>query len=304
MLVDKGQLLSLNNRLIESNQILEQGLALALQSGDSEQAYRANRFLGYNLQNAGENEPAVIAFRRALELSTQTLGPTHRNTLTTAGNLVVSLGRLQRWDEAEQTIQDALAAAQSIRHRGATPDIVIAQLRDSYANLLWQQDRLDECIVEARLSLEIYQRMAAQGSTQGFNPSWRVATCAYQGGQLDLAFDYATQALGYAENGAPMGVINALRMLTAVAARRDELAIAADYLARADAALAQTEVANPNVLTAMHLTRALLAARSGDPAAARVHLAQADDSIKPPGQYAGWLQQEHADVVAMIEAAD
>ncbi len=304
ILVDRGQLLSLDGKLIEANTILEQALVLALQSGDSEQAYRANRFLGYNLQNAGENELAVSAFTHALELATQTLGPAHRNTLTTAGNLAVSLGRLQRWDEADATIKNALVAAESIRHRGATPDIVIAQLRDSYANLLWQQDRLDECIVEARLSLEIYQRMAAQGSTQGFNPSWRVATCAYQGGQLDLAFDYATQALGFAENGAPMGVINALRMLAAVAARRDELALAADYLARADAALAKTEVANPNVLTALHLTRALLAVRSGDVAAARAHLAQAEDSVKPPGQYAGWLQQEHADVVAMIEAAD
>jgi serine/threonine-protein kinase len=304
ILVDRGQLLSLDGKLIEANPILEQALALALQSGDSEQAYRANRFLGYNLQNAGENERAVSAFTRALELATQTLGPSHRNTLTTAGNLAVSLGRLQRWDEADATIKTALVAAESIRHRGATADIVIAQLRDSYANLLWQQDRLDECIVQARLSLEIYQRMAAQGSTQGFNPSWRVATCAYQGGQLDLAFDYATQALGYAENGAPMGVINALRMLAAVAARRDELALAADYLARADAALAKTEVANPNVLAALHLTRALLAVRSGDVAAARAHLAQADDSVKPPGQYAGWLLQEHADVMAMIGAMD
>ncbi|MBK9657106.1 MAG: tetratricopeptide repeat protein, partial [Rhodanobacteraceae bacterium] len=297
ILVDRGQLLSLDGKLIEANPILEQALVLALQSGDSEQAYRANRFLGYNLQNAGENERAVSAFTRALDLATQTLGPTHRNTLTTAGNLAVSLGRLQRWDEADATIKNALAAAESIRHRGATADIVIAQLRDSYANLLWQQDRLDECIVQARLSLEIYQRMAAQGSTQGFNPSWRVAACAYQGGQLDLAFDYATQALGYAENGVPMGVINALRMLAAVAARRDELALAADYLARADAALAKTEVANPNVLTALHLTRALLAVRSGDPAAALAHLAQADDSVKPPGQYEDWLQQEHADIL-------
>jgi tetratricopeptide (TPR) repeat protein len=304
VLVDKGQLLSLNNKLIESNQILEQALALAVQSGDAEQQYRANRFLGYNLQNAGENERAVTVFKRALELSAQTLGPTHRSTLTTAGNLVVSLGRLQRWDEAEQTIQEALAAAESIRHRGATPDIVIAQLRDSYATLLWQQDRFDECIVEARLALEIYQRMASEGSSQGFNPSWRVATCAYQDGQLELAFDYATQALRYAENGAPVGVINALRMLTAIAARRDQLDAAADYLARADATLVQTEVANPNVFTALHLTRALLAARSGDAVAARAHLAQADNSVKPPGRYEGWLQQEHADVVALIEAAD
>lgn len=303
VLVDKGQLLSLNGKLIEANGLFEQALTLAVQSGSTEQEYRASRMLGNNAQVAGELERAIELLSRALRLSTQSLGPTHRSTLTTAGGLAIAQARLQRWAEAEKTITDALAAAEAIRHRGATPDIVIAQLRDNYADVLWQQNRFDECMKQSGTSLEIYQRMAPATSSQGFNPSWRIATCAYQKGDLERAFKHATLALHYAENGVPVGVVNALRMLAAISARRDQADAAADYLARADAALAKTEVANPNVFTALHLTRALLAIRKGDVAAANTHLTDADASVKPPGSYMGWLQQERDEIAAMVKAA-
>jgi hypothetical protein len=231
------------------------------------------------------------------------LGPAHRNTLTTAGGLGMVQAKLGRLKEAETTILDAVHAAETIRHRDAGAEIVIAQLRDNYSAVLWNQNRFSECIDQALQSLDIYQRMAAANSSQGFNPSWRVASCSYQSGKLDQAFDYALKSLDYAKNGVPMGGINSLRMLAAVSARRDDLAKATDYLAQADAAVSRTEVSNPNILTALHLTRALVAIRSGDVNAAQTHVQTADASVKPPGNYAGWLRQERDDVVEMIRAA-
>ena len=300
ILVDQGQLLSLNGKLVEANALLESGLALAVQSNSLEQQYRASRFLGGNFQVANDDLRAATLLERAHELATQTLGPSHRSTLTTAGMLAVSQAKLQRWEDADASIHGALAAAESVRHRGATPDIVIAQLRDSYADILWRQRRFSDCIAETTQSLAIYQRMASASSSQGFGPSWRAATCAYQDGQLDLAFEQATHALRYAENGVPVGVINALRMLAAISARRDEVGPAAEYLARAELALAETEVASKTVYTAMYLTRALLAIRGKNAKSARAHLAQADASIRESGVNADWLYQERAEIVAMI----
>ncbi len=303
ILVEQGELLALDARWDESNQLLERGLALAERSGAREQQYRANRFLGNNFQAANDNERAVVMLEKALQLASQALGPTHRNTLTTAGGLGMVQAKLGRWKEAEATILEALRASESIRHRDAGAEIVVAQLRDNYSAILWNQNRFAECIDQALSSLEIYQRMTAANSSQGFNPAWRVATCAYQSKDLDRAFDYALKSLDYARNGVPMGGINSLRMLAAVSARRDDLAKARLYLDEADAAVARTQVSNPNILTALHLTRALLAARSGEAESARAHLATADASVVPAGKYAAWLQQERDEIIAMIPAA-
>jgi tetratricopeptide (TPR) repeat protein len=302
--VDRGQLLSLNGKLNEANGEYERALALAVQSGSAEQEYRASRLLGNNVAIAGDDQRAVQLLTRALELARRTLGPTHRSTLTTTGNLATTQARLKQWTEAEATITGALAATQDIRHRGATPDIIIAQLRDDYASVLWQQGRLDECMEQSGQALAIYERMVSPKSSQGFNPSWRVAVCAYQAGQMDIAFAHAEKALRFAQNGVPVGVINALRMLGAVSARRDQLSAAADYLKRADAALATTEVAGKSVYPALQLAHALLAIRSGDRAGAQAYLQQADDSIAKAELKAAWLDQERADVAAMIAAAD
>jgi tetratricopeptide (TPR) repeat protein len=303
ILVEQGELLALDARWDESNRMLERGLALAERSGSVEQQYRANRFLGNNFQAANDNERAVVRLEKALQLASQALGPTHRNTLTTAGGLGMVQAKLGRLKEAEATILDALRASETIRHRDAGAEIVVAQLRDNYSAILWNQNRLAECIDQALLSLEIYQRMTAANSSQGFNSAWRVATCAYQSKDLDRAFDYALKSLAYARNGVPMGSINSLRMLAAVSARRDDLTDARRYLDEADAAVARTQVSNPNILTALHLTRALLAARSGEVDAARAHLATADASVVPAGKYAAWLQQERDEIEAMIPAA-
>lgn len=301
VLVDRGQLLSLSDRLTEANLLFEQARTLAIAAGALEQEYRATRMLAANLQQAGDDARAVTLFTRALELARQTLGPTHRSTLTASGLLAMSLARLERFDEAERTAEEALHAAESIRYRGSGPEIVLAQLRDSYANVLWQHGRLTECIDQAGKSLAIYRRVAEPNSTQGFNPSWRVATCAYQLGDLEPTRIHAEAALGYAENGSPVGKINALRMLAAVAVHSGQIEAARDYLQRADTALASTEVASPTVFSAMFLTHALFAAKTGDAATARAQLAEADRSIEQSGQNPLWLRQERESVAALVE---
>lgn len=78
---------------------------------------------------------------------------------------------------------------------------------------------------------------------------------------------------------------------------RDERDASWRWLESADRAGAGIVDENPGRDPSQHLVR------SGDVAAARTHLAAADDSVNPPGKYEGWLQQEHTDIVAMIEAA-
>jgi len=303
ILVDRGQLLSLGDRLGEANAYFEQALSLARSSEAIEQEYRANRMLGGNLLNAGEFQRAVALQQRALELARQTLGPSHRSTLTTAGGLSMTLARLQRWDEAEETIRAALTAAESIRHRGAAADIVIAQLSDNYANVLWQQGRFGECMEQSYRALEIYRRTAAANSSQGFNPSWRLATCAYQSGDLAQAQANAEIALGYAENRVPVGEVNALRMLAATAARLGELQQASSWLQRAEEKFGRIDLQNPTVFPALLLTKALLAARRGEAESARNHLQEADELIARSPHRPDWLMQERGEVAALVEAA-
>ncbi len=302
-MIERAQILALNAGLAEANQLLERALGLAVATGSRLQEYRANRFLGGNLQAAGDHARALQHLQRAHELAVEVHGESHRSTLTTAGGLAISQERLGHVDAADATIARALAAAESVRLRGGNPDIVIAQLLDSHATMLWQQQRLDECRTQAGRALAIYQRVAAPGSSQGYNPSWRVATCAYQAGQLDDAEQHARLALEFARRGAPIGVVNALRMLASVAARRGQVPEAQQLLADAEAAFASTEITNPTVRPALDLAHALTAHRAGEVEQVRERLARVEavvQTLTSPGSYPQWLRVEYEAVKALV----
>jgi serine/threonine-protein kinase len=298
LLNERAQVRSLEGRFGEANAYLESAQAFATRGDAADQAYRATRQHAFNLLTATDFAAAAERFQRALELGKSVHGPTHRSTLTTAGGLAMTLDRLGRSDEAEALLHESIEAARSIRDKGGEPQITIAELRDNLATLYFQHARLDECIVEARAALETYARETPD-STRGYNPSWRVASCAYMRRDLDLAAGHAELALSYARKGVPVGVINAERMLAAVRARRGELDAAAGHLRRADEALAATEVANPSVHTAVLLTHALLAAKRGgrEEAAARLDAAESRMQAITPAR---WLAHEHADVAALV----
>ncbi|MCU0754664.1 MAG: protein kinase [Xanthomonadales bacterium] len=305
-LIERAQILALGAGLTEANQLLEQALALAVATGSRRQEYRANRFLGGNIQAAGDHARALVHLQRAHELAVEVHGESHRSTLTMAGSLAISQERLGKIAEADATIERALAAAESVRLRGGNPDIVIAQLLDSHATMLWQQQRFDECRTQAGRSLAIYQRVAAPGSSQGFNPSWRVATCAYQAGDLDAAEQHARLALDFAQRGAPVGVVNALRMLTSIAAQSGRLAEAEDLLLRAEAAFASTEIANPTARLALDLAHVRTALAQGQSDRARERLVRVEEGIgrlTAPGAYPPWLRQEFEAVKALLPAS-
>lgn len=303
--IERAQIYALDARLGEANQLLERALALAIATGSRLQEYRANRYLGLNIQVAAEHARALPHLQRAHALSMQLHGEGHRSTLTMAGALAVTQSRLGQNAEADATIEAALAAAESVRLRGGSPDIVIAQLLDNHAMMLWQQHRLADCRERAGRALAIYQRVAAPGSSQGFNPSWRVATCAYQEGLLDEAEAHATLALDYAGKGAPVGVINALRMLASIAARQGRGAEAERLLDRAEAAYASTEIANPTVRPALDLAQALTAHTRGQSERARERLARVDaaaEALRARNNYPDWLRLEHEAVTARVGA--
>lgn len=300
LLTDRGQLRSLDGKLAESNQLLEQASALAQRSGAREHEYRSTRMLGFNLIVADDTSGAAAYLQRALSLSTEVHGPTHRSTLTTAGGLAMMLDRLGRSAEAEALLRQSIDAATRVRVRDDEPQIVVAELRDSLATIFFQQGRLDECVAEARTALEINRREAPE-TTRAFGSAWRAASCAYMQGQLDATAEYAQSALEVARRGVPVGVINSERMLAAVAARRGELDLAAGHLQRAEAALAKAEVPNPNVKTSLLLTHALLAAKRGDAANAQANLNAADERMQS-GTPPRFLTQEYAEVAAMVAA--
>ncbi len=303
VLIDMGQLLSLNGRLAEANVLLEQALALAQSSGDGEQVYRAYRFLAGNAQGVNQSDRAEAWLGQAHAAATESLGPGHRSTLTVAGQWAVALGRLKRFAEAELLLEQSLEAARAVKHRDGGAEVVIAQLLDNHATLLWEQGRFKPCIEQARAAVEIYQRLAASGSTQAFNPSWRSAACAYQDNNWDLAETYARDALAFAEHGVPVGKVNGWRMLAAVAAQRGQLDESRAFLDRAQALAGKTEIANQSVFVALHLTEALWAVKAGREAAAENAFAEADSMIKSLGITAPWVLQEQAVVAKLLDPA-
>lgn len=301
VLADRAQLLALDGKIKEANRDLEQALPLARSVGLGEQEYRILRFLGGNAQTAGEDARAVELLEQAHDVALKALGEGHRSTLTTAGLLAIAQARVQRWQEADATIATALKAAKAIQHRQGGAEIVTAQLLDNHAALLRQQGRFDECIERSAASLEIYQRLAEPGSSQGFNPSWGAAACAYQKGDWAQAQHYGEIALHYGELGAPVGFVNAMRLLAAVNARTGKLAESRAWLDRANAQLEHTEIANASVFSALWLTEALWHSASGDTESARRFLAKADEHIRSSGLNPGWLQQERDSVASAIK---
>ncbi|MBK8069145.1 MAG: serine/threonine protein kinase [Rhodanobacteraceae bacterium] len=300
VLVDRGQLRKMDERLDESNALLQQALELARAAGSREQEYRATRMLGFNQLTSNQAAEAAAQLQRALDLAGEIYGPTHRSTLTSAGGLAMAMDRVGRGAEAEALLQRSLAAATEVQLRGPEAEIVVAELRDNLATLHFQQGRLDECIKTARPVFDTYRRLAPD-TTRSFNPAWRLASCAYQAGQLDLASEYAGHALHYARIGAPMGVINAERMLAAVAARRGQVEQAATHLQRAEEAYAATSVSNANIYTALLLAHALHAVARKDQATAQEKLDAAAERIgsaTPPP----WLAQERDEVSALVAA--
>jgi serine/threonine-protein kinase len=300
LLVERGEIRSLEGQLTEANHHMEAVLALGPYGDRREHEFSANRQLAFNLFASKDYPAAAERFQRALALGREVHGDTHRSTLTTAGGYAMVLERLGRADEAETLLRQSIAAAEGIRAKGGEPQIAVAVLRDNLATVLFQQARLEECMVEARAALEVYQREAPD-TTRGYNPSWRIASCAYMLHQFDVAGAHAGMALQFASKGIPVGIINSERMLAAVAARLGDHERAAQHLARADTALARTEMASVDVGTAVLLTHALLAATRGDreEAVARLGAAEARmQSATPPR----WLAQERAEVAALVAA--
>lgn len=302
-MVERAQILALNAGLAEANQLLERALALAIRSGSRLQEYRAHRYLGNNIQSAGNHAGALPHLQQAHALAVDLYGEGHRSSLTVAGSLAISQARLGMNAEADASIASALASAETVRLRGGNPDIVIAQLLDNHAMILWQQQRLDECQAQAGRALAIYRRAAAPGSSQGYNPSWRVATCAYQAGRLDEAAAHATLALDFAGKGAPVGVINALRMLASIAVQTGRIAEAEALLSRAEQAFTSTEVANPTVRIALDLAHARSAQAQAQADRLREQLARVDaavEALQASGSYPDWLRQEYDAVQALL----
>lgn len=300
LLVERGEISYLKGKIRESNDYMNAVLAMGSSADRREQSYSAYRQLAFNTWATQDFATAANHFKRALALAEALYGPSHRNTLTTTGGYAMVLERTGKAAQAEALLRQAITTAEGIQASGAEPQLAVAVLRDNLATILFQQVRLDECQHEARAALAVYQREAPE-STRGYNPAWRIASCAYMQGKFDVAAVHASMALKFADKGIPVGVINAQRLLAAVAARRGEHALAQDYLARADAAIAGTAMANSDVQTALFLAHALAAAKRGDHAEATTRLRATDTRIqgKTPPQ---WLSQERNDVAAMVAA--
>lgn len=300
LLVERGEIRYVDGKLQESNDFLRAVLALGPSEDRRAQTFSAYRQLAFNLLAIGDYPAAASHFEQALTLARVVHGSSHRSTLITAGGYAMVLDRVGRSDEAVSLLRESIATAESIRERGGEPALAVAVLRDNLASVLFQQGRLAECLVEARAALAVYRRVVPD-STRGYNATWRIASCAYPQGQWEVARTHAQQALEIARKGIPVGVINAERMLAAVAARLGEHRLAAEHLQRADQAIAGTDMAKSDVQTALWLTHALAAAQRGAGAEAASRLQAAESRMQgttPPR----WLAEEHRDVAGKVAA--
>lgn len=302
IMVDRAQILSLNGRLRETETLLRQALALSIQINDIEQQYRSYRFLGGVASNSNRQVEAAELFGKSHAAAVKTLGIGHRSTLTVAGQWALALSWSNQNEQAIRLIEDNLQIARSVKHRDAGAEIVMAQLLDNRAGIYWAMNRSGDCIKDARASYAIYQRLAAPGSSQGFNPAWRSATCAYQMHDWAHARDYASEALVYAKNGVSVGVVNSFRMLASVAVEEGDLSRARSYLDQAYEALKRAEVGNPSVFSALDLVEAKLAAASLDRVQAELWLKKADARIAESNVMTGWLPEERDWVAKRIAA--
>jgi serine/threonine-protein kinase len=300
LLVERGEISYTNGEVQESNDYMKAVLAMGPSDDRREQSYSAYRQLAFNQWATQDFTSAAAYFERALGLARDLFGDSHRNTLTTTGGYAMVLERVGRAPEAEALLRQAIATAEGIQERGGEPQLAVAVLRDNLAMVLFQQGRLDGCQVEARAALAVYRREAPD-TTRGYNPAWRIASCAYMQGDFDVAGRYAELALGFAQKGIPVGVINSRRMLAAVAARRGDHASALEHLELADAAIAGTDMAMSDVQTALLLTHSLAAAKRGDRAEATRQFiaaqARTENRTLPL-----WLAQEREQVAAMVAA--
>lgn len=291
-LADRGQLLALNGQLKKSDEVLHQALVYAQRSGSREHEYRTLRFLGGNATTGGALDQAIAWLTEAQSISLREYGANGRSTLTTAGLLANALAARGDLDKALMTVDDALTAAQSVRHRGGPAAIVIAQLHTNRADVLWRMRRYGDCVTAARAALDIYVAHAEPDSSQGFNPAWRMATCAYQAGDTGAARGYARTALHYARNGVPVGVINALRMGAATELALGNASAARALLDQAYAEIERTEIANKSVIPALWLVEARWLQRVGQHDQAAAIEQRAIEAIETSGYRPDWLQME------------
>lgn len=292
VMIDQAQIWALDGRLREAEDILNRALVLATRHGDLEQEYRAYRFLGGIASNSSRAALAAELFSKSHAAAVKSLGAGHRSTLTVAGQWAMALSWSNQHEQAVALIESTLATARSVKHREAGADIVIAQLLDNRAGIYWVMGRSESCIDDAQAAVAIYRRLAAPGSSQPFNPSWRSATCAYQMQDWQSARQFATEALVYAELGVSVGVINVERLLASVAIEQGQLDVARAHLDRAHERARSTEVANPSVFTGIELAEAKWAVARQDRASAESWLAKADQRIADHQVQSGWIPEE------------
>lgn len=291
-LADRGQLLALNGHLQQSDEVLHQALDYARRSGSREHEYRSLRFLGGNATTAGALGQAIKWLTEAQSISLREYGANGRGTLTTAGLLAIALSGHGELQKALDTVDGALSAAQSIRQRGGPAAIVIAQLHTNRADVLWRLQRYGDCVTAASAALDLYVTYAEPNSSQGFNPAWRMATCAYQAGETLAAQAHARTALHYARNGVPVGVINALRLGAATELELGSLSEARALLDQAYVEVERTEIANKSVLPALWLVDARWLQRNGQAEQAAAAEKRAIEAIEASGYRPDWLQLE------------
>lgn len=260
--------------LREARSVLERSLVILERARGPEHAsllFPLNT-LGDLLRDATDFDAALPLYQRAAQLAARTLGPEHPRYAVALNRLGDVLHRMERLDEAEQSLRQALA----IQQQGG-----FAEISDTYRRLgtLAQRRNDPEAAVDWFASAHAAgMQTQGAGSAQNWVFLQAQAEALAEAGRIDAARTIMQSALaGLAALGDPARrqLVEARYGMALIEAYANRLDAALDWLQQA------LELAEPDSRATLELWRAaLLLRRAADGDRARA-IALLDPSLEP-----------------------
>ena len=136
----------------------------------------------------GKFDLAADAFRNALEIQRNLLGPEHQRVSSTMRNLGIVLGKLNRYEEGLALLRQALELRKNF-----SPES-LGYMRAQYAQVLLESGNREEALIEGRQALALLEE-STNATVSQRSDIWMVLSLIYlETGQPDLAETFAQQS--------------------------------------------------------------------------------------------------------------
>jgi tetratricopeptide (TPR) repeat protein len=151
---------------------------------------------GLVLQEKGEYEPAVAAYREAAAIRERALGPSSLEVAGALNSVGIGLYQLGRLDEAQPMHERALAIYEQALGREHP---LIGTSLTKLGNVLLDRGRPDDALALQLRALAIRERTLAPGHPQIAMAMGNVGNAYFIGGHYEQALDYQRRALAIQE---------------------------------------------------------------------------------------------------------